>query len=94
MSPSEVLTAARDAVRRGNGAYVFSDHVRNDRMPQHDATANDVRRLIETATIAQPQDDGSWRLLGGSDTDDRELVVVIAFFGGGRIKIVTLMDPK
>jgi hypothetical protein len=46
-------------------------------MRERNARAADVRRAIETATRAVQQSNGTWKIVGGKDTDEEDLDVAV-----------------
>ena len=89
MKPKEVLELAKQAVL--DGGLDYTNHFL-DRMVDRDARVGDVKRSIKTATDAEEQDNGTWRLKGGRDTDDVSLVPVIVVRSDGKIRLVTILD--
>lgn len=88
MTPLEVLAKVRaeKAARR----ILISAHAQEQMMKRR-VQASDVWAVIRTATDASQQDNGSWRLLGGTDVDGQDLCVVISFDGGQTV-LVTVFE--
>lgn len=89
MTPEQVLAFVQEHVRAGR--HRTSNHCR-DRMDDRGATAYDVRRALLSATSAEKQPNGSWRLLGGTDSDGEDLVVAVRVDDG--LELVTLFDSR
>ena len=87
MTPDEALKLAQEACR--GGRYCPTNHFR-DRMEDRKATAGDVRRAILTADRAQRQPNGSWRLYGGQDADEVDLVPVFEI-KGETLHLITIL---
>jgi hypothetical protein len=74
MTSEEVLLLAKQAVSLGR--CIPTKHCM-DRMVDRKANVGDIKRAIRTATSAQEQPNGTWRIYGGKDADDDDLVPVI-----------------
>jgi len=61
-----------------------------DRMVDRKANVGDIKRAIKTATSAQKQPNGTWRIYGGKDADDDDLVPVIKI-EGTTIHLITIL---
>ena len=66
----------------------MTSHAR-DEMAEANASAEDVRRAILSATKVIAQPNGVFRMEGGCDSDGESLVVVVTFYPGG-LKIITV----
>jgi len=64
----------------GANRITYTRHAR-ERMHHRGATEDDVRRAIATASSAQLQDSGTWRVAGGVDRAGDGLTVVVALKG-------------
>lgn len=89
-TPEEVLQFVKEMVRTPGG-YRYGNHF-IQRMEERGATARDVRRALLSATGAQQRENGSWRILGGTDSDDEDLVVAVRVDDG--LELVTLFDSN
>lgn len=89
VTPEDVLRLAREALRAGKHRY--HPHFLQQ-MDRRCARVPDVKRAISTATGAELQPNGSWRLLGGKDTDGDDLVLAIRVDDG--LELVTLFDSR
>jgi hypothetical protein len=90
MTAEEVLELAKDLLRTPGG-YDYSNHLWHDRMADRRAKVGDVKRAIRTATSAVLTDNGTWRLLGGKDSDEEDLVPVIEVLHASRMRIVNIL---
>lgn len=75
-APAEVLAYAKEMLRVPGG-YTYANHAIHERMQDRNVRVGDLKHAIRTATHAVQQPNGTWRLMGGTDTDDVELVPVI-----------------
>lgn len=87
---ADVLALAKTLMRTP-GAYDYSNHLWNERMRDRDAKVGDIKRAVRTATSAVKTDNGTWRLLGGKDADEQELVVVIDILSPTRMRVVNIL---
>ncbi len=88
MKPEDVLSIAKQAVSEGRCIPTTHciDRMYNDR----NASPADIKRAIRTATSAQQQPNGSWRLYGGKDSDEEDLVPVIKIVGT-TVHVITIL---
>ena len=63
--------------KAGIGTAIVSRHVREERMMDRNVAYEDIWNAIRTATKAKEQDNGTWRLYGGTDIDGDELIVAV-----------------
>ena len=85
MTDAEALFAARAAALQRN--FVLTNHARV-RMQQRGIQVGDVANALDSATAASCGPNGNWKLTGGRDLEDDELVVVVSF--NPDTKIVTV----
>lgn len=90
MTAEEVLALAKQLVRTPGG-YEYTNHLWNERMFDRRAGVGDIRRAIRTATSAEQTPNGTWRLLGGTDSDEEELVPVIEVLSKTKMRIVNIL---
>ena len=87
MTSEEVLLFAKQAVSEGR--CIPTKHC-IDRMQDRNASVGDIKRAIRTANSAQEQPNGTWRIYGGKDADDEDLVPVIKI-EGATIHLITIL---
>lgn len=87
MTPEEVLALTKQAVL--DGRCYYTNHCR-DRMQDRNASVRDIKRAIRTATSAEETENGTWRIYGGKDSDDVDLVPVIKI-EGTTIHLITIL---
>lgn len=75
-TPAEVLAYVKEMLRVPGG-YTYSQHAIHERMQERNVRVGDLKHAIRTATQAEQQPNGTWRLKGGTDTDGVELVPVV-----------------
>jgi hypothetical protein len=90
MTADEVLELAK-RLARTPGGYDYTNHLWHDRMVDRNAMPGDIKRAIRTATSAVQTDNGTWRLYGGKDSEEVELVVVIEVLNPARMRIVNIL---
>lgn len=91
MTAAEALERAHAAGR--SGRFRVSGHVRRDHMKPsalggRGVQFGDIREALMTCTSAVVQDNGKWRVDGGSDLDGDELTPVCAIENG--VLVVTI----
>ena len=87
MDSAEVLQIAAAAARHGQ--LRITGHAR-DRMPQRNATLEDIETAVCSATAAKHDPEkGTWKLTGGADIDGDSLDVCVAI-EGNVVRVVTL----
>lgn len=75
MTPSEVLARLRQAAQN-RPSFIFSAHAM-DRAYERGITRTDVLKAFQTATHAEEQETGRWRI-SGYDEDNKEFTVIVA----------------
>jgi membrane protein implicated in regulation of membrane protease activity len=87
MTSEEVLLLAKQAVL--DGRCYPTKHCQ-DRMQDRNASVRDIKRAIRTANRAEETENGTWRIYGGKDSDDEDLVPVIKI-EGTTIHLITIL---
>lgn len=85
MTPEQALKEAGLVGRLGQ--FGLSRHAVR-RMEERNVTRRDIGHALRSATAAILQEDGSWRIEGGTDDDGEPLTVVVAFTGRGVVVTV------
>jgi hypothetical protein len=90
MTADEVLALAKKLIRTPGG-YDYTNHLWRERMADRNAETGDIKRAVRTAIVAVQTVNGTWRLQGGKDSDDVDLVVVVEILNPSRMRIVNIL---
>jgi len=86
-TPAEVLDQCHRAGAQRIAGFLLSGHA-FDRMRDRRLKRQEVARALVEATVAVAQDDGTWRVDGGSDLDGEPVTLIVALDRG--VLIVTI----